>query len=136
MSDTRDRVAGCQQQVSRRFGRGPDRHHPEDNCFDRIAAMPACDAIDLIDELRLRRWARENYVAGEDRDDEWHPIILDEMIRRDAEGALADEPIIFPSSLSYTRRLDGMFGATTASPHFQLAGDREPMLATREMHYF
>jgi hypothetical protein len=98
--------------------------------------MPVRDTIDLIDELRLRRWARENYVANEDRDVEWHPIILDEMIRRDAEGALADEPIIFPSSLSYTRRLDGIFGAATPSPHFQLVGDCELVPATREMHYF
>jgi hypothetical protein len=98
--------------------------------------MPSCDAIDLIDELRLRRWARENYVANEDRDEEWHPIILDEMIRRDAEGALADEPIIFPSSLSHTRRLDGMFKGNGGSPHFHRMTDREPLLATREMHYF
>jgi hypothetical protein len=98
--------------------------------------MPAIDAVDLIAELRLRRWARENYVAGEDRDSEWHPIILDEMIRRDAEGALAGEPIIFPSALSYTRRLHGMLGAVSASPHFHRASDREPVLATREMHYF
>lgn len=41
--------------------------------------------IDVIEELRLRRWARENYVADELRNTEWHPIVLDEMRRRDAE---------------------------------------------------
>ncbi len=41
---------------------------------------------DLIMELRLRRWARKNYVAvAERRDDSWHPIVLDEMQRKDAE---------------------------------------------------
>lgn len=41
--------------------------------------------VDVIEELRLRRWARENYVADELRNDQWHPIVLDEMRRRDAE---------------------------------------------------
>ena len=35
--------------------------------------------IDLIDELKLRRWARENFVPQEQRSDRWHPIIHDEM---------------------------------------------------------
>jgi hypothetical protein len=41
--------------------------------------------IDLIEELRHRRWARENYVAVADRDRSWHPVVLDEMRRRDRE---------------------------------------------------
>ncbi|QDT36313.1 hypothetical protein [Stratiformator vulcanicus] len=43
--------------------------------------------LDPIRELRLRRWARENYVTGEERNAGWHPIVLDEMSRRDAEMA-------------------------------------------------
>jgi hypothetical protein len=35
--------------------------------------------IDLIEELRLRRWARENYVSAERRESAWHPVVLDEM---------------------------------------------------------
>ncbi len=42
--------------------------------------------IDLIEELRLRRWARENYVPAGERDARWHPIILDEMCRKDGEA--------------------------------------------------
>ena len=42
-------------------------------------------AVDLIEELRLRRWARENFVAPPLRDAAWHPIIHDEMQRRDQE---------------------------------------------------
>jgi hypothetical protein len=41
--------------------------------------------VDFIEELRLRRWARENYVAVEFRDDAWHPVVLDEMTRKDDE---------------------------------------------------
>lgn len=41
--------------------------------------------FDLIEELKLRRWARENYVRREDRDATWHPVILDEMQRKDRE---------------------------------------------------
>jgi len=41
--------------------------------------------VDLIEELRLRRWARENYVPSEQRVRSWHPVILDEMLRKDEE---------------------------------------------------
>ncbi len=41
--------------------------------------------IDMIEELRLRRWARENYVPTGERDTGWHPIILEEMRRKDGE---------------------------------------------------
>ena len=41
--------------------------------------------VDFIEELRLRRWARENYVPEDERDTAWHPIILEEMDRKDAE---------------------------------------------------
>ncbi len=41
--------------------------------------------VDLIEELRLRRWARENYVPAEQRNRSWHPVILEEMLRKDEE---------------------------------------------------
>lgn len=43
--------------------------------------------LDLIEELRLRRWARENYVPSDERDTAWHPIILEEMRRKDGEAS-------------------------------------------------
>lgn len=49
------------------------------------------DNIDFIEELRLRRWARENYVAPHERDRAWHPIILEEMRRKDGE---VSEPVL------------------------------------------
>ena len=41
--------------------------------------------VDFIEELKLRRWARENYVTAERRDTAWHPIVLEEMTRKDSE---------------------------------------------------
>jgi hypothetical protein len=41
--------------------------------------------LDFIEELRLRRWARENYVSRDRRELAWHPVILDEMFRKDSE---------------------------------------------------
>ena len=41
--------------------------------------------VDFIEELQLRRWARENYVPAESRVVHWHPVILDEMEQRDLE---------------------------------------------------
>ncbi len=41
--------------------------------------------VDFIEELRLRRWARENYVPRNQREMSWHPVILDEMDQKDRE---------------------------------------------------
>lgn len=41
--------------------------------------------IDLIRELRLRQWARAHFVPSSQRAATWHPIVLDEMSRRDDE---------------------------------------------------
>lgn len=41
--------------------------------------------LDLIEELRMRRWARENYVPEGHREKNWHPVILDEMSRKDRD---------------------------------------------------
>lgn len=42
--------------------------------------------LDFIEELRLRRWARENYVPAAERKPSWHPIIQDEMSKKDEEA--------------------------------------------------
>jgi hypothetical protein len=43
--------------------------------------------VDFIEELRLRRWAREHYVPRNQREISWHPVILDEMDSKDREMA-------------------------------------------------
>ena len=52
----------------------------------------AVTEVDFIEELRLRRWARENYVSRDRRELSWHPVILDEMDRKDTEMS-AVEPV-------------------------------------------
>ena len=42
--------------------------------------------VDFIEELRLRRWARENYVPGPQREQNWHPIVHEEMEKKDNEA--------------------------------------------------
>ena len=44
-----------------------------------------CRPLDLVEELRLRRWARRNYVPADIRAGEWHPVVLDEMLIKDGE---------------------------------------------------
>jgi hypothetical protein len=41
--------------------------------------------LDFIEELRLRRWARENYVPTHRRQDAWHPVVHEEMQRKDMD---------------------------------------------------
>jgi hypothetical protein len=48
--------------------------------------------LDLGCELRLRRWARLNYVSPDRRPATWHPIVLAEMQCRDEELAALEEP--------------------------------------------
>ncbi len=43
--------------------------------------------LDLASELRLRRWARLNYVSPDRRPDSWHPVVLAEMRCHDVELA-------------------------------------------------
>jgi hypothetical protein len=47
--------------------------------------------VDFIEEIRLRRWARENYVPADERDGGWHPVILEEMHAKEIEQCVAEE---------------------------------------------
>jgi hypothetical protein len=50
--------------------------------------------LDFIEELRLRRWARENYVSPEEREQSWHPVVHQEMEKKDLETGF---PLADPS---------------------------------------
>lgn len=41
--------------------------------------------LDLIEELKLRRWAREHYVPRSQRERSWHPVVLEEMEKKDRD---------------------------------------------------
>ncbi len=59
--------------------------------FQKVCSMFAAPVeLDFIEEIRLRTWARENYVTQGDRSSSWHPIVLAEMRRKDAEEADAE----------------------------------------------
>lgn len=49
------------------------------------AVLEAGVDIDPVEEIRLRTWAREHYAPADERDVTWHPVILDEMRRKDRE---------------------------------------------------
>jgi hypothetical protein len=68
---------------------------------NRIRIMPDCQTagIDLIKELRLRKWARMHYVPREKRCRSWHPIVLAEMAQKDVE--LEESPRRYGSASSY-----------------------------------
>jgi len=41
--------------------------------------------VDVVEEMRLRTWARANYVPADERDLKWHPVILEEMETKERE---------------------------------------------------
>ena len=41
--------------------------------------------VDFIEELQMRRWAREHYVPRNKRETTWHPIVHEEMQKKDFE---------------------------------------------------
>jgi hypothetical protein len=47
--------------------------------------LPVSD-LDVIEEFKLRRWARENYVPATSRDLRWHPVVLEEMRSKDSDA--------------------------------------------------
>lgn len=47
--------------------------------------------LDLVAELRLRQWARRNYVPATDRQDsDWHAVVINEMRRIDRDLTLVE----------------------------------------------
>lgn len=56
--------------------------------------------LDFVEELQLRRWARQNYVAPTDRRVDWHPVVREEMQLRDAE-MIVHSRVREPATSSY-----------------------------------
>ena len=46
--------------------------------------------VEIVEEIRLRTWARLNYAAPEERDDTWHPIVLEEMDRNEIASEMGE----------------------------------------------
>jgi hypothetical protein len=82
------------------------------------------EQLDIVSELKLRQWARRNYVIPElRRDEDWHQVVIDEMRLRDSELD-SIEPLhtvvtstgIVPLELSRHNRFDTAH-METRSPH-------------------
>jgi hypothetical protein len=54
--------------------------------------------LDFIEELRLRRWARENYVPPTQRQQSWHPVVHEEMEKKDIDVVVDVEADFSPVS--------------------------------------
>jgi hypothetical protein len=54
---------------------------------ERVMTSSVMAELDFIEELRLRRWARENYVPRGERKHSWHPVIQEEMDKKELEGS-------------------------------------------------
>jgi hypothetical protein len=77
-------------------------------------------SVDLIEELRLRRLAREAFVPPTDRAG-LHPIILDELSRMDAEGMT---PLNDPNDDTVLTDDPELFAAVAAAATSSLFGSR------------
>lgn len=61
----------------------PDGEGTQVNEVRGILMKSGLTELDFIEELRLRRWAREHYVPCDKRLNDWHPVVLEEMARKD-----------------------------------------------------
>ena len=50
-----------------------------------VIAGDAGQRVDPVEEFRLRAWARTHYLPESERTGSLHPVVLDEMHRKDAE---------------------------------------------------
>lgn len=60
--------------------------------MDTSLLEPSQD-LDPVEEIRLRTWARQNYAPQGERNRSWHPVILDEMRRKDHEQTETVRPL-------------------------------------------
>lgn len=55
----------------------------ENPIMDMYSDQKSAEPVDPIEEMQLRTWARTHYLPPQKRDAKWHPVILDEMSRKD-----------------------------------------------------
>ena len=79
--------------------------------------------LDFIEELRLRRWARENYVPSEKRSKKWHPVVHEEMKKEDLWRQTRTEPLtVYLDPGSAPQELISDFYVALAVLHRSLGG--------------
>lgn len=82
--------------------------------------------IDFVAELRLRQWARRNYVPPSQRcDSDWHSVVLDEMRLIDQDHSATQ---LTTGIVASTRRADPESrqhdGRRTDEPHAGIPSPR------------
>ena len=91
--------------------------------------MPS-HVVDMIEELKLRRWARLNHRRLTEPDDSLHPIILEELHSIECEYGVAEPAhsnTVDSNSNSYdgpassSRRLDENQGGSVPAPNLETA---------------
>lgn len=85
-----------------------------------------CQSLDIVAELRLRQWARRNYVPATERiDGDWHPVVLKEMQKKDAELS-GDGPVRMVITSGGVASLEPSrhAGVRVDEPHAPLTGPR------------
>src|SRR5438552_247813 len=74
------------------------------SCLERGLCMSSgVLELDFIEELRLRRWARENYVPPEKRSQNWHPIVHEEMEKKELDHDTASPLLASAASYRWSR---------------------------------
>lgn len=55
-----------------------------------LTDLESTSKLGSVEELRLRAWARVHYVPKSERSSSLHPVVLDEMRRKDRELGLTE----------------------------------------------
>ena len=53
--------------------------------MESASGLESTQELDFVEEIRLRTWARHHYAPQQERSRSWHPVVLDEMRRKDRE---------------------------------------------------
>ena len=95
--------------------------------------------VDPVEELRLRCWARRNYVPIRERELSWNPVVLEEMQARDEELSMAGDPMdalaanLVPLEPEILQMLDP---GQVLPPAPKLLRERSALPAGAEPYYF
>ena len=94
--------------------------------------LAASAPVDMIEEFRLRRWARENYAAADQRQSSWHSLIHEEMQQMEFEQLVPEEPVCIARIVPLADDQQAVHSAhQTATPHSLRIAELE----SEEMYY-
>ncbi len=94
--------------------------------------MAALPSLDFVEELRLRRWAIENYVPADQRDD-LHPVIVHEMERMDRQEVRTAghemRDLVVTATITAEPEVPAIVEVETVVEPSAAEGDEEPGMA-------